>query len=468
MAISPTTIDNWLSTATEHQRLEFKRAEAQINQEDIFEYCVAIANEGGGHLVLGITNDRPRRVVGTSSVSNVVKMAEKIFNTLRFRVEVEEVGHLDGRVVVFTIPSRPRGEARAYDGKFLMRSGSSLVPMSTDCLRRIFEEGKPDWLEEPAITATDAGGVVNLLATQTFFDLLELQYPSTREEVIRRLIDERLIDEDHGSYRIRKLGALLLAKDLNAFPDLARKAPRVVIYDGNSKTELKLDRVGSLGYAAGFQNLISFVMSHLPQNEVVQDALRREVKLLPAIIIRELVANALIHQDFSQTGASVMIEVYGNRVEISNPGEPIVDIDRFIDGYRSRNERLAALMRRLGICEEIGSGIDKVVQAAEAYQLPAPHFRAAHHRTEMIIYGQKGFDKMDREDRVRACYQHCALKYVMHERMTNQTLRERFHLSPTESNIVSMVITGTVEAGLIRADTKTASRKFAKYVPYWA
>ena len=64
-------------------------------------------------------------------------------------------------------------------------------------------------------------------------------------------------------------------------------------------------------------------------------------------------------------------------------------------------------MRRLGICEEIGSGIDKVVQAAETYQLPAPHFRAAQERTEMIIYGQKGFDKMDREDRIRACYQHC-------------------------------------------------------------
>ena len=260
----------------------------------------------------------------------------------------------------------------------------------------------------------------------------------------------------------------MLAKDLSQFPEISRKAPRVVVYNGNSKTETKLDRVGSLGYAAGFQNLISFVMSHLPQNEVVQDALRREVKLLPAVIIRELVANALIHQDFSETGTSVMIEIFGNRVEISNPGHPIVDVDRFIDGYRSRNERMAALMRRFGVCEEIGSGIDKVVEAAETYQLPAPHFRAAHHRTEMIIHGQKGFDKMDREDRTRACYQHCALRFVMHERMTNQTLRERFHLPRTESNAISMVITGTVEAGLIRPDTKTASRKFAKYVPYWA
>ena len=77
MAISPTTIDNWLSTKTEHQRLEFKRAQTQINQEDIFEYCVALANEGGGHLVLVISNDKPRKIVGTAAVSDVVKMAER-------------------------------------------------------------------------------------------------------------------------------------------------------------------------------------------------------------------------------------------------------------------------------------------------------------------------------------------------------------------------------------------------------
>ena len=125
-------------------------------------------------------------------------------------------------------------------------------------------------------------------------------------------------------------------------------------------------------------------------------------------------------------------------------------------------------MRRFGVCEEIGSGIDKVVDAAETYQLPAPHFRAAHMRTEMIIYGQKDFDEMDRSDRVRACYQHCALRFVMKERMTNQTLRTRFHLSPVEVNAVSIIIGGTVEAGLIRPDGNTGSRKYAKYVPYWA
>jgi predicted HTH transcriptional regulator len=210
-------------------------------------------------------------------------------------------------------------------------------------------------------------------------------------------------------------------------------------------------------------------MAQLPQNEVVHDALRKEVKLVPEIAIRELIANALIHQDLTMSGASVMTEIYTNRIEISNPGEPVVPVERFIDGYQSRNERLAGLMRRMGTCEEKSSGIDRVVQTAELYQLPAPDFRVAHQRTLVTIYGPKNFDDMDREDRVRACYQHCALKWVMSERMTNQSLRERFQLPESKSAIVSQIISATIEAGMVKADEKVgASRKFARYLPFWA
>jgi predicted HTH transcriptional regulator len=164
-----------------------------------------------------------------------------------------------------------------------------------------------------------------------------------------------------------------------------------------------------------------------------------------------------------------MIEVYDDRVEISNPGEPVVKTERFIDGYQSRNERLADLMRRMGICEEKGSGIDKVVQTAEIYQLPAPDFHTTYNRTVVLISGLKPFEEMTREDRIRACYQHACLKWVMRETMTNQTLRERFHLPEGKSAIVSQIISHTLEANFIKADEKMGgSRKFARYLPIWA
>ena len=147
---------------------------------------------------------------------------------------------------------------------------------------------------------------------------------------------------------------------------------------------------------------------------------------------------------------------------------PIVPAERFIDGYQSRNERLADLMRRMGVCEEKGSGIDRVVQAAETFQLPAPDFRTDGYRTMITIHGHRPFAEMDRADRVRACYQHCALRLVMDERMTNQTLRERFHLPEGKTAVVSQVIAATIEAGLIKSDERVgSSRKYARYLPFW-
>jgi predicted HTH transcriptional regulator len=469
MTTTPAQVDLWRQAASEHQRLEFKEARNSFDRDKLNEYCVAIANEGGGHLVLGIADKPPRPVVGTQAFPNAADTADRLFQAIGFRVDIEEVAHPDGRVLVFHIPSRPRGTAYHLDGKYLMRSGGSLVPMSEDRLRAIFAEGGPDWLEEVALTGLDDQQVVELLDTQAFFELLRQPLPTNRNSIIEKLLNERLIDRIDGGFAIRRIGGLLLAKRLEQFPGLDRKAPRVVVYTGPSKLETRLDRIGSRGYAVGFRGLVQFVMDQLPQNEIIENALRKEVKLLPEESVRELIANALVHQDFAVGGASPMIEVYSNRVEISNPGEPIVPVERFIDGYQSRNERLADLMRRMHICEEKSSGIDRVVHATEVFQLPAPDFRAGHRRTVVTVYGPKPFDEMDREERVRACYQHCALKWVMSERMTNQSLRERFGLGEAKAAIASQIIAATTEAGLIKLDEAVGgSRKYARYLPFWA
>ncbi len=469
MPITPEQVDIWRVAPTETQTLEFKEAKNQYDTDKLFSYCVAIANEGGGHLVLGVTNKPPREVVGTRAFLNPIAIAERIFQAVGFRVDIDEVNHPAGRVLVFSVPSRLKGTAYHLDGKYLMRSGESLVPMSEDQLRKIFAEGKPDWLEEHSKAGLAVDEVIRLLDTQTFFELLKLPYPTDRNGVRDRLTSERLVDQIGNTYSIRRLGGLLLAKKIAEFPDLSRKAPRVVVYPGKSKLDTKLDQIGTMGYAVGFQRLVNFVMSQMPQNEAIKNALRTEIKLVPEIVIRELVANAMIHQDFSITGATTVVDIYSNRIDISNPGQPIVPAERFIDGYQSRNERLADFMRRMRICEEKGSGIDKVVHAAEFYQLPAPSFVSDDVRTQVTIYGPAKIAAMDRADRIRACYQHCALKYVMSERMTNQSLRQRFGLPESKSAIASQAIAATVDAGMIKLDEKVGtSKKYARYVPFWA
>lgn len=243
----------------------------------------------------------------------------------------------------------------------------------------------------------------------------------------------------------------------------------MVIYEGIDKTQTREDKPGSRGYAVGFESLVDFVHSAAPLNRSVEQVVREEVKMFPKQALRELIANALVHQDFLATGASVMIEMYADRVEVSNPGTPPISVERFIDEYRSRNEKLADLMRRLGICEEKGSGVDKVVKAVEAHQLPAPDFRVGEVRTTAVLFSHKAFETMDRNERIRAAYQHCCLCYVCNQQMTNQTLRERFGLPASKAESASRTIRDAVAADKIKiADPAQTSLRYRAYIPYWA
>lgn len=467
------TLNEWLIAPSENENLEFKEAKQQFDSTKLMRYCVAIANEKGGYLVFGVTDKAPRSVVGTqafSATAELNKIKETIVQKLRIRVDVTELNHADGRVLVFEIPSRPDGHALDFDGAYLMRAGEGLTAMTPDQLRRIFAEGKPDWFSQYACEGIDNAQVIALLDTQSYFDLLKLPYPTTQDNVLARLSSESLIVKTSEGWAITNLAAILFAKQFDAFPlALARKAPRVVIYEGINKLQTREDMQGKKGYAVGFESLVEFVHSLAPQNRSIEQVVREEVKMFPKQALRELIANALIHQDFSISGTSVMIEMYDDRVEISNAGIPPIKPERFIDEYRSRNERLADLMRRLGICEEKGSGIDKVVNAAEVYQLPAPDFRVGEYRTTAVLFAHKSFSAMNKADRIRACYQHCCLMYVSNQRMSNQSLRERFGVLEAKPAAVSKVISAAKEADLIKTDeSETNSSRYARYLPYWA
>ena len=471
MTITTEQVDQWLKMPSETQRLEFKEAKTQFDNKRLYRYCVALANEGGGHLVLGVSDKKPRKVVGTRAFNNPVEMESKLFTALGFRVHIEEVGHPDGRVLVFVVPSRPRGTAWHYEGAYLMRSGSQLVPMSEDQLRGIFTEGQPCWLEETARENATGQEVVQLLDTQAYFKLLKLPYPTGQKGVLSRLLEERLISQNGKGYDILNIGALLFANSLRSFPGVQRKAVRVIRYEDISKSDTRSDITWDKGYAMDFDGLILYVMSQLPQKEVIEIGRNVSIKLVDEIAIRELLANALIHQDMMQSGMWLMVEVYANRVEISNPGESLVPVERFIDRYQSRNERLTDLMRRFNICEERSSGIDKVIQSVEFHQLPAPMFRSDLNRTTVTVFGPRDFADMSSRDRVRACYQHCVLQWVMGESMNNQSLRQRFGLSGngSSSSKVSQVIAASVKRKLIRVDPEsTGTKRYIRYLPAWA
>jgi len=166
------------------------------------------------------------------------------------------------------------------------------------------------------------------------------------------------------------------------------------------------------------------------------------------------------------TGTGPMIEMFKDRLEITNPGQPLVNPDRFLDlPPRSRNETLAALMRRMRLCEEQGTGIDKVLAAVELHQLPAPDFRSEDHSVRIVLFAPRRFAEMTPDERVRACYQHAALKYVSGQRMKNASLCERFGIDHQNASQASLVINKALKANLIRVADPEHPR--AGYMPFW-
>jgi predicted HTH transcriptional regulator len=314
--------------------------------------------------------------------------------------------------------------------------------------------------------------VLKLLDYQSHFELTLQPQPRGPTEILKRLASEKLTARvGDQKWNIMNLGALLFARRFSDFESLARKAVRVVIYRGRDRTETLEEQLGlGGGYAAGFAKLIKYINAKLPTNEQIREALRRQVSMYPPIAVRELVANAIIHQDFNLRGVSPMVEVFTDRLEITNPGQPLISTLRFIDEPpQSRNEMLAGLMRRLNVCEERGSGVDKVIFEIEYYQLPAPAFTSSDNHTKVVMFAHKKFSEMDRQDRIRACYQHASLLHVSNQIMTNATLRRRFSIAEHNYSIASRIISDTIKANLIKPqDPENTSRAHARYLPFWA
>jgi predicted HTH transcriptional regulator len=163
-----------------------------------------------------------------------------------------------------------------------------------------------------------------------------------------------------------------------------------------------------------------------------------------------------------------MVELFADRFEITNPGEPLVATDRFVDAPpRSRNEMLASLMRRMGICEERGSGIDKVISLIEAFQLPAPLFEVPSGSTRAVLFAHRPLTEMDRSERLRACYQHACLRYVTRQPITNSSLRARFGIETKNAAVASRLIRDALAEGVIVVEDEAAEKSDRRYLPWW-
>ncbi len=469
-----------LVAQSEGEWLEFKHN--NHSSKGIGERISALSNgaclngNDYGYLVFGI-EDETRKIVGTKfSPKKTKKGNEELENWLnqhlkpRVDFKIYEFEYNDKLIVIFKIPSA-YNQPVVFTNVAYVRIGSITRKLSDfpDKERKIWEKRTNKVFEkEIALADLSQSDIFKLLNTQVYFDLINKPVPTSQAGVIEKFIAEALIERLSDLYSITNLGALLFAKDLRTFPSVANKGIRVIVYDGKNKVKIIRQQNGTKGYAIGFESLINWVNGQLPANEEIGKAFRVDKRMYPERAIREIIANSLVHQHIDE-GDSPKIEIFSDRIEFTSHGLPLIKVDRFIDEDKSRNEVLVEIMRKFRICDKLGSGFDRIINECEHFQLPAPKILTQQHHTKVILFAYQELNEMDKNDKIRACFQHSCLRYVSNEKMTNESLRNRFKIEQKNSASASRIIKDTVNEGKIKPeDEESKSKKYKKYIPYWA
>jgi ATP-dependent DNA helicase RecG len=386
MTVDEVQIDAWLQ-GKEDEHLEFKEAKQNFHFEKLVKYCAALANEGGGSIVLGITDKRPRRVVGTHTFQDLERTKAGLIDRLRLRIEAHEFEHRDGRVLVFTAPSRPIGMPIPVEGAYWMRAGEDLVPMTPDLLQRIFAEAGPDFSAQicEGATLADLDSDAIELLRRLWQRKTPAQNFSARSHE-RLLTDAELLVSGGITY-----AALILLGTREALGRHLAQAEIVFEYRANEMpgpaSERHEFRKGFLLVLDEIWRLVNLRndLQHFQQGLFVWD-----VPTFQERAVREAVLNAVSHRDYRH-GGSVFVRQYPRRIEIVSPGgfPPGINEANLLWEQNPRNRRIAEVLSRCGLVERSGQGFDWIYRECIRGGKPLPDFsRTSEHSVWVTLHGE--------------------------------------------------------------------------------
>jgi ATP-dependent DNA helicase RecG len=449
------------------------------HKDRLVEHLIASANHpDGGCLVFGVAdNGQPHGI----DVETVAQIANTLANLGRDAVDPpiaidHSVVDFRGVPLLFVrVPEQSikpvHRRGKSVEEAWIRSGGTTRRASRQEVGALMLNSVAPNWESLRASPVMSLEDVRDALDLEAVAQLLEMPLPTDPALLTRWLHDEGItVVEGRGHY-VTNFGAVAAARKLSDFDTLKRKAVRLVRFHGTNKVETVHEISGKRGYAVGFKELIGYLQRTLPRAESIDAALRKDVSTFPELALRELIANALIHQDFTITGAGPMIGIFDDRVEITNPGTllPGKRADRLIGTTpESRNEKLAWSFRRFRICEERGTGFQKVVNATEIHGLPPLILAPLENAFRVTLYSPRPFAEMTQAERVEACYQHAVLRYLSSSTLTNTSLRERLKVHDRNRNQITNLIADAVAAGRIKRKDVGAGKKFAEYLPYWA
>jgi ATP-dependent DNA helicase RecG len=356
----------------ENEHLEFKEAKRHFDFEELVKYAVALANEGGGRIILGVTDKKPRKIVGTSFFSNIERTKAGIIERLRLRVEAEEIAHSDGRIIIFTVPSRPRGMPIEYKGAFYMRSGEDLVPMLPDMLKRILDEAEPDFSADTCAAAT-----LDDLDPKAIAEFRARWAEKTGNTVIAKsdinqlLVDAELVINGKITY-----AALILFGTHEALNRFLPQAEVIFEYRSSDASGPAQQREPfTQGFFSFYDKLWQLVSIRNDLQHYQSGLFILDIPTFNERAIREAILNAICHRDYRLVGSTI-IRQYSRRIEIVSPGglPNGVTFDNILWTQAPRNRRLADALLRCGLVERSGQGMNLMFETSIRESKAEPDF----------------------------------------------------------------------------------------------
>lgn len=379
-------LQQWLN-APEGERFEFKEAKRRFSLNDLGKYCCALANEGGGRVVLGVTNKRPRKVVGTQAFVQFEDARRTLMQNLPVRIDVSEIDHPKGRVLVLEVPPRPLGTALKWNGVYWSRQADSIVPMSEDRLREIFDETGRDFSAEIC-----RGAGMGDLDGQAIEDFRRRWIEKSRNPNLANLPQEQILRD-----------AELLLPDGLTYAALILFGTRAALGRFLAQAEVIFEYRSSeaAGPAAKRkeyrQAFFSFYEDLWEQINLRNDLQHYQDGLfvwdIPTFAersVREAILNAISHRDY-QLGGSVFVRQYPNRLIIESPGGFPLGItpENILDRQAPRNRRIAEAFSRCGLVERSGQGMNLIFEESIRQGKLRPDFAGSdRYQVVITLHGQ--------------------------------------------------------------------------------
>lgn len=432
-----------LLTEPEGERLEFKSASSNFHFEKLVDYCVALANEGGGRIVLGVSDRRPRQVIGTAAFAEPGRTEAGLYERLGHRVRIEETQHEGKRLLLAHVPGRLPGTAWEHKGRYLRRAGDDVVPIPPNELRAIFAEAGPDYTAEPSAAA------ISDLSAEA---LSEYRRRWSRKAANPRILEwndaellssaELLVDE-----RLNN-AALILLGTRQALGRYLPQAEIIFEYRSSEASGPAQDRAEFREGFFLFQDALWERINLRNDRQSYQEGLfRYDIPTFDETSMREALLNAVAHRDY-RLGGSIFVRQYARRLEIVSPGgfPPGISPDNILDQQNPRNRRLSEALGRCGLIERSGQGMNLMFEAAIRHSKPLPDVTgSSSHEVRLILEGTVQdaafirFLERVGEERLRS--------FSTHDFLILDALRREQPLTPAQqTRIPALIDAGIVES----------------------